>query len=175
MLAIFLVSSQRKIRTQHQANDAIGSSNQADQGDERLFVKCLLRGSYARLRKLCHPNSIYILLLSSILTLLYAVRTMEGHHLPLTGTEDYHTSCPAGSRRTATAAFVKLFAAIVTTVGVHSHLHTLNSSTSWKFEVLHAIELCMVPLASVLSFTCSVWYGFVDLLTLCPGPWSMEQ
>jgi hypothetical protein len=172
MLAISLISKQRASRSQYQTDDAIGTSNQAARRDELPIVKRLLRISYAQLRKLCHPTSIYIPLSGSILALLCVVRTMEVQHLPLTGTKDYQTSCPEGSRRTSTAAFVKLFAATVTTVGVHGHLDSLNGSTSWKFEVLRAIELCIIPLASVLAFTCSVWYGFVDLLALSSGPWS---
>lgn len=172
MLAISLLSKERASRSRYQADDASGISNQAAQTGELPFLKRMWRVSYTQLRELCRPKSIYIPLLSSIMALLYAVRIMEGHHLSLAGTEAYQTTCPAGSRRTATAAFVKLFAATVTTVGVHGHLDSLNGSTSWKFEVFRAIELCIMPLASVLAFTCSVWYGFIDLLAFGSGPWS---
>jgi hypothetical protein len=172
MLAISLQSEGREGRSQHDADRRTEVPDQAAGRSKPPFVDRLLGLSMARLRQACLPNSYHVPLLSSILGLLYAVRAMEDHHMPLPGTEEYQTSCPAGSRRTTTAVFVKLFAATVTTMGVHGHLSSLKRSTSWKLELCRAIELCTIPLASVFSFVCSVWYGFIDLLALSSGPWT---
>lgn len=108
--------------------------------------------SKQRLRDLCSPTSFYVPLLSSILPLLYGFRAMEDHRRSLPGTEDYQLTCPQNPRRTVIGVLVKLFAATVTTVGVHGHLHSLEGSGSWKLELFRAVEVIINPLASVFSF-----------------------
>lgn len=124
-----------------------------------------------RLHYLCRPTSNYIPMLGGILALVYAFDAIQSQHVTLTATEDFRTACPEGSRRTRTSVFVKLFAASVTTLGIHGHLSSLSGSTSWKREAFRAVELLINPLASVVAFTASFWYGFVDLLMITPGSW----
>lgn len=144
-----------------------------EQPDQPYFSRTL-DTSKTRLRRLCRPTSFYIPMLSSILALIYAFRALEDHHISLPGTQEYQNTCPEGSRRTSTGAFVKLFAATVTTVGVYGHLSSLNGSRAWKFELFRAIEVSTNPLAPVISFSTVLWYGFIDLLRISPGPWSMK-
>lgn len=124
-----------------------------------------------KLRGLFRPDSHYVPMLGGTLGLLYGFRAMEQHHLALPGTEKYLNTCPQDSRRTAAEVLVKLFAATVTTVGVHGHLNSLNGSRFWRRELFHALELCLNPLASVLSFVTAVWYSFIDLVLISDGPW----
>ncbi|KAG8161182.1 hypothetical protein KVR01_009446 [Diaporthe batatas] len=95
--------------------------------------------------------------------------------MALPGIEEYQTACPEASRRTSTGALVKLFAATVTTVGVHGHLSSLHGSLSWRRDLVRAVEVVINPLAPVFTFTTAqFWYGFIDLLRISPGPWKTE-
>ncbi|KAJ0108438.1 hypothetical protein J7T55_002042 [Diaporthe amygdali] len=113
-------------------------------------------------------------MLSIMMAMLFTLRALEDHHMSLPGAEEYQEACPEGSRRTSTGAFVKLFAATVTTVGVHGHLNSINGSRSWKSELFRAIEVSTNPLAPVFSFSTSLWFGFIDLFKISPGSWETE-
>lgn len=146
----------------------------ADKTD-RSFLLRTFETSKNKLRELCHPTSFHIPMASSMLALIYLFRSLEDHHMSLPGNEEYQKACPEGSRRTLTGGFVKLFAATVTTVGVHGHLGSLNGSHSWKRELFRAIEVSTNPLAPVFLFSTNFWYGFIDLLRIRPGPWETKM
>lgn len=141
---------------------------------DQSYLSRTLATSKNRLRELCRPTSFYIPMLSSILALIFAFRALEDHDISLPGIQKYQEACPEGSRRTSTGAFVKLFSATVTTVGVHGHLNSLNGSRAWKFELFRAIEVSTNPLAPVFLFSTVLWYGFIDLLRISPGPWGTK-
>lgn len=171
MLAMWFCSKTHNRESRQNAGAANGDPNYAGQQAERSLLRRLSDSPLNWLRKFCSPSSSHIPLGSGVLIVLYGVRAMENHQLSLPSTEDNVASCPENSRRTITGVFVKLFAATVTTIGVHGHLNSLNGGSSWKLELFRAFELCTIPLASVLSFIEAFWYSFVDLLMLSPGPW----
>lgn len=105
-----------------------------------------------------------------MLVLICAFRAMQYHHISPPGIEDYHTARPQGSRRTAAGASVKLFAATVTSVGLRGHLHSLIGMKSWQYELYRAVEMLVKPLATLFSFSTLVWYSFVEVLNIAPGP-----
>jgi hypothetical protein len=155
-------------------NDDAQQSNPgttASPPNERSYLVRTLERLVNNLRGLFRPTSFYVPVWGSTLGLLYGFRAMEGHQVALPGTEKYFSTCPQDSRRTATEVLVKLFAATVTTVGVHGHLNSLNGARFWRRELFHALAVCLNPLASVLSFITAVWYGFIDLLLFSAGPW----
>lgn len=165
MIGFLLVSTGNK-----QVPDTNNSS--ADQRPYFRYFLRLRRRLIASIRKLCRPTSVYIPILCTMFTFIHAFRALENHHITPHGLEEFNGSCPEGSRRTATGAYVKLFAATVTTIGLRGHLHSLNGMHSWKFELYRAIETMVNPLATVFAFSTVLWYGFVDLLRINPGPWS---
>lgn len=116
MLAILLLSKSRRRDSQGNEDHASGSSNRTTRQIEPPFLRRLLNSWTSDLKEPCRPNSFSVPLLTSTLALPYAVRAMQDSHLSLSGTDEYQTSCPAYSRRTVTAVFVKLFAATVTTL-----------------------------------------------------------
>jgi hypothetical protein len=160
-----------------QSNDDTPQSNPestASPPNERSYLVRTLERLVNNLRGLFRPTSFYVPIWGSTLGLLYGFRAMEGHHLALPATEKYFNACPQDSRQTTTEVLVKLFAATVTTVGVHGHLNSLNGSRFWRRELFHALEVCFNPLASVLSFITAIWYGFIDLLLFSAGPWKED-
>ncbi|KAJ8116072.1 hypothetical protein OPT61_g2424 [Boeremia exigua] len=170
MLIVFLSPKRNEGRSHRSANhaneDITYATQQAEGPLRRRFV-----GSFRQwVKKLCRPSS-YLPILSIAFALLYGVRAMEDHQLSFPGTQDYQTSCPLDSRRTPTAVFVKLFAASVTTVGVHGHLSSLNGSKSWRLELFRVLQLGVNPLASVFAFVDLAWYNFIDLFVPSLGLW----
>ena len=127
-----------------------------------------------RLKNLFRPSSVYIPTAITVLALIYIFRALETYQIALPQTDEYHMSCPQASRRTRTGVLVKLFAASVTTLGIHGHLDSLIGSSSWKRQLFRAIEVLISPLASVFLFTTLLWYGFADLLGLHPGLWEQR-
>lgn len=148
------------------------NNSAADQRPYFRYFLRLRRRLIAGIRKPCRPTSFYIPILCTMFTFIHSFRALENHHITLHGLEEYNEGCPEGSRRTATGACVKLFAATVTTIGLRGHLHSLNGMHSWKFELYRAIETMVNPLATVFDFSTVLWYGFADLLRISAGPWS---
>jgi hypothetical protein len=144
------------IRKRNDGAQQSNSESTASSPNERSYLVRTLERLVNNLRGLFRPTSFYVPMWGSTLGLLYGFRAMEGHQLVLPGTEKYFNACPQDSRRTATEVLVKLFAATVTTIGVHGHLNSLNGSRFWKRELFHALEVCFNPLALVLSFITAV-------------------
>jgi hypothetical protein len=171
---VILLLAKDKIRQRNNETQQGNPEAPASPPNKRAYLfrifECLLNSLRGHLR----PTSFYVPILGSTLGLLYGFRAMEKHQLALPGTEEYLDACPQDSRRTAAEVLVKLFAAAVTTIGVHGHLDSLNGSRFWRRELFHALEVCLNPLASVLSFTTAVWYGFIDLIVFSAGPWKED-
>jgi hypothetical protein len=172
-MAIILLA---KDKIRHRNNDTQQSNPGAPAGprNKRSHLTRIIQRLVDKLRGLFRPESFYVPMLGSTLGLLYGFRALEQHQLALPGTEKYLNACPQDSRRTAAEVLVKLFAAAVTTVGVLGHLNSLNGSRFWRRELFHALEVCLNPLASVLSFITAVWYSFIDLLSISAGPWKED-
>lgn len=150
-MAIILLAKD-KIR---QRNDDTQQSNPgapAGPRNNRSYLSQVTERLVDKLRGLFHLDPFYVPMLGSTLGLLYGFRAVEHHHLALPGTEKYLNTCPQDSWQTAAEVLVKLFATTVTTVGVHGHLNSLNGSRFWRRDLFHALEVCLNPLASVLSF-----------------------
>lgn len=66
-------------------------------------------------------------------------------------TVEFTSGCPLGGRRTRTSAFVKLFAAAVTTVAIQGHLGSLQGSRTWNWELLRVVDVVFAPLKTVYT------------------------
>ena len=169
MIGLFLLSKDDRSQVPDASNNP-----SSDQRTYARYISRKLRLLVARVREICRPTSFYIPMMSTMFVLIYAFRAMENYNFMPQGLEDYKQACPEESRRTATGAYVKLFAATVTTVGLRGHLYSLNDMQFWTFELYRAVETVINPLATVFTFSTVAWYGFVDLLGISPGPWTKD-
>jgi hypothetical protein len=129
------------------------------------IVTTLLRMPFTR------PYSFWVPLLSTTLTTVFSFHVLDSHYTPFDNTNDFAMACPEDDRRTQTSAFVRLFAATVTTMCIHGHLNSLGGSDAWRREFFRMLEVLVNPLASLFAMTDAVWYEIAGSVWTTQDSW----
>ncbi|CAN9190170.1 unnamed protein product [Alternaria alternata] len=121
------------------------------------------------------PYSFWVPLLSTTLITVFSFHMLDSHYTPFDNTNDFATACPEDDRRTQTSAFVRLFAATVTTMCIHGHLSSLTGSDAWKREFFRMLEVLVNPLASLFAMADAVWYEIAGSLQVTRDSWDEKS
>ncbi|CAO2652145.1 Nn.00g004280.m01.CDS01 [Neocucurbitaria sp. VM-36] len=151
-----------------------GSTNVLEATRPRHRLKKFLLENQV-LKRLCRPTGPWIPLWTTTLVVTYAFQLLEDHQVHLNGAEDFFDSCPEQGRRTQASAFVKLFAASVTTICIHGHLGSLTGSGNWKRELFRAVEVVISPCYFFFETATAVWYEFASLPAFRKCPWGKRM
>ncbi|KAH6839253.1 hypothetical protein B0T12DRAFT_400652 [Alternaria alternata] len=121
------------------------------------------------------PYSFWVPLLSTTLITVFSFHMLDSHYTPFDNTNDFATACPEDDRRTQTSAFVRLFAATVTTMCIHGHLSSLTGSDAWRREFFRMLEVLVNPLASLFAMADAVWYEIAGSLQATRDSWDEKS
>ncbi|CAI9633579.1 hypothetical protein GT037_004958 [Alternaria burnsii] len=121
------------------------------------------------------PYSFWVPLLSTTLITVFSFHVLDSHYTPFDNTNDFATACPENDRRTQTSAFVRLFAATVTTMCIHGHLSSLTGSDAWRREFFRMLEVLVNPLASLFAMASAVWYEIAGSLQATRDSWDEKS
>jgi hypothetical protein len=115
-----------------------------------------------KLKEISQPTNVQVPLFSAIAIFTFTLNGLNTIQVDqgsaYDGTRAFQTTCPEEGRRTQEAVLVKLFAATVTTLGINGHLGSLSGSTSWRRELVRALEVIVVPLTAVFQLTVAIFY-----------------
>lgn len=115
--------------------------------------------AYKKLREIFWPTSIWIPSACVIAIVSFTLKAVQRRHASVfENSIVYRLICPEDARKAQTGALVRLLAATVITMGIIGHLGSLSGSTSWGRELIRALQVVIVPLASVFKLTAAVFY-----------------
>ena len=119
--------------------------------------------SFTNINRAPKPTSFWAPLIGTTVIVFYAFKTVRDTHIEFPGVHQYYASCPTNERRTQTGAFVKLFAATVTTIAVNGHYGSLAGSESWRRELARGLEVIVSPLTILFHFAASLYYELASV------------
>ncbi|KAF2004009.1 hypothetical protein P154DRAFT_519599 [Amniculicola lignicola CBS 123094] len=141
---------------------AVTGNAPPDHGSEERVVAIHPRVATEELVKSWDPKLALYPFVSIIVISFYMCRAIANVEVSFGNGELFKEACPTDGRRTQTGAFVKLFAATVTTIGINGHLGSLTGSEDWKRELVRVLETIVSPLATLCRFSMALCYEIHD-------------